>query len=234
MFYERHERYVWKKKIYFDACCITFRTALAYQYKRDDFEGMRLVGIVFRKVWDLRAELVPRKDAMTFIVAGMPLRVECGTKRTKARNIKPQRSSQLHSSDSNMKWDEKISEISFNSTYRTIQTPMPANTPSCSSQATFLFSNSVTTVPSLKLALVSTHSNFPNFGQTTLQTSHHVPPTTNTVIPTIGYNQYGRLVSPLPPGGRRNGAVSRKPCAMRKKKGTIIQVLKGRWRSGQV
>jgi hypothetical protein len=135
-----------------------------------------------------------------------------------------------------MEWDEKISEISFNSTYRkiTIQTPIPANIPFYSSQATFLFSNSVTTVPSLKLALVSTHSNFPNFGQTTLQTSHHVPPTTNTVIPTIGYNQYGKLVSPLPPGGRRNGAVSRKPCAMRKKKGTMIQVLKGRWRSGQV
>jgi len=173
---------------------------------------------------------------MTFIVAEMSLRIECGTKGTKARNVEPQRSSQLHSSDSNMEWDEKISEISFNSTYRkiTIQTPIHANTPSYSPQATFLFPNSVTTVPSLKLALVSTHSNFPNSGQTTLQTSHHVPPTTNTVIPTIGYSQYGKLVSPLPPGGRRNGAVSRKPCAMRKKKGTIIQVLKGRWRSGQV
>jgi len=149
---------------------------------------------------------------MTFIVAEMSLRIECGTKGTKARNVEPQRSSQLHSSDSNMEWDEKISEISFNSTYRkiTIQTPIHANTPSYSPQATFLFPNSVTTVPSLKLALVSTHSNFPNSGQTTLQTSHHVPPTTNTVIPTIGYSQYGKLVSPLPPGGRRNGAVSRK------------------------
>ena len=78
-----------KEKIYFDACCITFRTALAYGYERDDFERMRFVGIVFRELWDLRAELVPMKDAMTFIVAEMSLRVECGTKGTKARMSSP-------------------------------------------------------------------------------------------------------------------------------------------------
>jgi hypothetical protein len=84
MFYERHERYVWKRENLFRRMLhkVTFRTALAYRYERDDFERMRFVGIVFRKLWDLRAELVPRKDTMTFIVAEMSLCVECGTKGT--------------------------------------------------------------------------------------------------------------------------------------------------------
>jgi len=61
--------------------------------------------------------------------------------------------------------------------------------------------------------------------------SKHTP-SPKTAIPTIGYSQYGKLVSPFPPGGLINGATSKKHWAARKKNGTMSQVLKGRGRFG--
>lgn len=43
----------------------------------------------------------------------------------------------------------------------------------------------------------------------------------------MGYSQYGRLVSPFPPGGLKNGATIKKACPNRKNIGTGNQALKG-------